>query len=180
VKVNSWYLMAGPFAMALSSGFYEELLLRGILFRIIERPLGTWISLTISALVFGAGHLANPGATLFTSAAIAVEAGVLLAGAYMMTRRLWVPIGIHFGWNFAQGGIFGIAVSGNPVVGWLTTSLEGPKLLSGGSFGAEASIVAVTLCTCTGGWFVWRSIRLGQIRPPMWAARRETVDPPGV
>jgi membrane protease YdiL (CAAX protease family) len=181
VSMNSPAALAGPFAMALSSGVYEELLMRGILFRVVERPLGTWISMAISAAFFGAAHLANPGATLFTSTAVALEAGIMLAAAYTVTRRLWVPIGIHFGWNFAQGGIYGIAVSGNPITGWLKTELSGPVLLSGGSFGAEGSLVAVVICLATGVWLVWLSVKRGNIIAPMWARNRAVgkVELPG-
>jgi membrane protease YdiL (CAAX protease family) len=181
VSMNSPAVLAGPFAMALSSGVYEELLMRGILFRVVERPLGTWISMAVSAVFFGAAHYANPGASLFTSAAIALEAGIMLAAAYTATRRLWVPIGIHFGWNFAQGGIFGIAVSGNPVTGWLQTELSGPVLLSGGSFGAEASVVAVGICLATGFWLVRLSVKRGNIVAPMWVRGRveEKTELPG-
>jgi uncharacterized protein len=172
---NSPAILVGPVAMALSSGVFEELLIRGILFRVVERGLGTWISMGVSAAFFGAAHMANPGASLFTSAAIALEAGIMLAAAYTATRRLWLPIGIHFGWNFAQGGIFGIAVSGNPVAGLLKTELSGPELLSGGGFGAEGSLVAVVVCVLAGVALVWLTIRRGNVVEPYWIARRNEV-----
>jgi membrane protease YdiL (CAAX protease family) len=174
-STKTWNVLVAPFAMAVSSGVYEELLMRGILFRVVERPLGTWLSLAISAAFFGAAHLANPGASFFTAAAISLEAGIMLAAAYMATRRLWVPIGIHVGLNFAQGGLFGIAVSGNPVTGWLKTELSGPEVLSGGPFGAEGSLVAVLLCLATGVWLVRVSIQRGNIIAPMWVRRRMEV-----
>ena len=77
------------------SGIFEELLMRGILFRILEESLGTWIAIALSALVFGALHLSNPNATLWAGIAITIEAGVMLAAAYVYSRRLWLPIGIH-------------------------------------------------------------------------------------
>ena len=79
----------------------------------------------------------NPEATWIAVLCIAVEAGVLLAAAYITTRRLWLPIGLHFAWNFTQGGIFGVPVSGFRVRGLLKSTLTGPELLSGGAFGAE-------------------------------------------
>ena len=75
--------------------------------------------------------------TWFSAIAIMLEAGVLLGSAYFLTRRLWLPIGLHIGWNFTQGGVFGIAVSGHPSSGLLQAVLSGPTWLSGGAFGAN-------------------------------------------
>jgi membrane protease YdiL (CAAX protease family) len=155
-------------SISMISGFVEEVLFRGVLFRIVEESLGTWIALAISAVLFGLLHLGNPNATLAGAVAIAVEAGVLLAAAYAFTRRLWLPIGIHFAWNFTQGGVFGVAVSGNDIPGLLQGRLSGSAWLSGGAFGAEASIVAVVLCLAAGVFFVARTIQRGQIVQPFW------------
>ena len=93
-------------------GFTEELLFRGILFRWIEEFGGSWAALAVTSALFGLAHIFNPGATWFSSFAIAVEAGVLLGGAYMLTRNLWLAMGLHAGWNFTQGEIFDVPVSG--------------------------------------------------------------------
>src|SRR5262249_21623370 len=122
--------------MAAISSFSEEVLVRGIVFRITEEALGSGLALLVSAALFGLGHLANPHATLWGAAAIALEAGVLLAAAYMLTRRLWLPIGIHAAWNFTEGGLFGAATSGRNLPGLLQTTTRGPEWLSGGAFGA--------------------------------------------
>ena len=90
----------------------EELAIRGGVFRVLEEGLGSLAALVLSASLFGLLHAANTGATPVSTAAIAVEAGLLLGAAYMATRNLWLPIGLHFGWNFTEGGIFGAAVSG--------------------------------------------------------------------
>ena len=150
------------------SGIFEELLMRGILFRILEESLGTWIAIALSALVFGALHLTNPNATLWAGLAITIEAGVLLAAAYVYSRRLWLPIGIHIAWNFVQGGIFGVAVSGVESEGLLTSTLSGPTFLSGGVFGAETSIFAVIVCLSVGIYFVWKSYYQGKFIKPFW------------
>jgi hypothetical protein len=74
---------------------------------------------------------------------------VLLAVAYTVTERLWLPIGIHAGWNFAEGTIFGTGVSGTAVhASLLHGALRGPALVTGGSFGPEASIAAIAVCIC--------------------------------
>lgn len=143
-------VMAMPLLASIGAGVIEELALRGLVFRLVEEALGTWWSLAISALLFGALHLGNPHATLASAAAISLEAGILLAAAYLVTRRLWLPMGIHAAWNFVQGGVFGIPVSGGDPQGWLRSHLTGPAWLSGGGFGAEASVVAFAACLCAG------------------------------
>jgi membrane protease YdiL (CAAX protease family) len=166
--INPWLTIIPWFLTGIFSGTFEELLMRGILFRIMEESLGTWLALVISALTFGALHLANPNATLWAGLAIAIEAGILLAGTYVYTRRLWVPIGLHFAWNFVQGGIFGVAVSGIESKGLLQAVLSGPALLSGGEFGAEASIIAVIVCLTAGIYFVRKSYMQGKFIRPFW------------
>jgi membrane protease YdiL (CAAX protease family) len=125
----------------------EEVLFRGVLFRIVEEWTGTWGALAISAVLFGALHLLNPGATIGGALAVMV-AGSMLAAAYVATRALWLPIGLHFGWNFAETGIFSATVSGSDGtrVGLLRSAFDGPAILTGGGFGPEASIVAVLVC----------------------------------
>jgi uncharacterized protein len=159
-------------SMGLIPGFIEEILMRGIVFRITEESLGTWVALLISALLFGALHMLNPGATWFAAICIAIEAGILLVAAYVVTRRLWVPIGMHFAWNVTQGGIFGVPVSGTRVDGLIRATLTGPKLISGGPFGAEASIFAVLVCTPVATLLLFRAARAGQLVRPFWARRK--------
>jgi len=161
---NVWPMLT----LAATTAVFEELLFRGILFRIIEEPLGTWLALAFSALLFGILHLGNPNATLWAATAIAIEAGIMLAAGYMFTRRLWLVIGIHFAWNFVQGGIFGVAVSGNEGAGVLQSSLSGPVLLSGGAFGAEGSIFAVMFCLAAGLYFVRLAYRKRPFTTPIW------------
>jgi uncharacterized protein len=158
-------VMPAPFTAAVSTGVVEELLFRGILFRIVESAIGSWLALVLSAIVFGLLHLLNAHASLQGAVAIMLEAGVLLAGAYLMTRRLWLPIGIHIGWNFTQGGVFGVAVSGTPATGVLRGVLSGPSWLSGGIFGAEASIVAVIIGLIAAGTFLTIAVRRRHIVP---------------
>ena len=123
----------------------EEILFRGIVFRMIDERWGTVVALIVSALIFGFVHITNDNATVWSSIAIAVEAGLLLAAAYKWSGTLWVPIGIHWAWNFFQGPVFGFAVSGNETPSLVTPVLDGPDWLTGGSFGAEASIPAFVL-----------------------------------
>ncbi|HKR77559.1 MAG TPA: CPBP family intramembrane glutamic endopeptidase [Rhodanobacter sp.] len=132
--------------VGLGAGIGEEILFRGALFRIVEEGLGTWWALAVSALFFGLAHLANPGATLWSSLAIAIEAGVLFGLLYHLSRSLPLCMGLHAAWNFCQGTVYGIPVSGMKADGWLVSTRSGPDWLSGGVFGAEASVVALALC----------------------------------
>lgn len=144
--INPWRALIVTLPVLTSSAYIEEILFRGVLLRLLEGWLGTWLALAISALLFGGVHLINPNATLWSAFAIAIEAGLLLGGAFLLTRRLWLAIGTHFAWNYFQGIVFGVAVSGNRIEGLLNASISGPLLLSGGAFGAEASIIAVGVC----------------------------------
>jgi uncharacterized protein len=122
----------------------EELLFRGILFRIIEERTGTWLALLLTGVTFGGMHLLNKDATLWGATAIAIEAGFMLAACYIATRTLWVPIGLHFGWNFALGGVSGLVVSGNgETKGLLDVAISGPALYTGGDFGPEGGIATI-------------------------------------
>ena len=164
-----------PLAISVGAGVIEEILFRGIVFRIVERSLGTWIALLISAVLFGLVHLGNPRASLLGAAAIIFEAGIMLAGAYLLTRRLWLPIGIHIGWNFTQGGVFSVPVSGFALTGLFDGTLSGPEWLSGGEFGAEASIVAVVVCVALALVLLMLAARRGHFIAPHW--RRNPDEP---
>lgn len=166
--MNNWFMLVESLGMAVLSGFVEELMMRGIIFRITEESVGTWIALVLSAFLFGAMHLGNPHATVTSAAAIALEAGLLLGACYVLTRRLWFAIGLHLAWNFTQGGIFGVAVSGTTPKGILQSTLSGPDFLSGGGFGAEASIVAVIVCVTGFIVVIMKAQKKGQIVKPFW------------
>lgn len=167
--INPIMVTLPALAMALSSGVLEELMYRGGLFRIVEETLGSWLSLAVSALVFGLSHYAPVEGALWGSFAISIEAGLLLAAAYMLTRRLWVPIGLHVAWNFAQSGVFSGIVSGSyNQPGLFKSTLEGSDWLTGGAFGMEASVVAVAVCTAAGLLLLVLAIRRGNLMPPSW------------
>jgi membrane protease YdiL (CAAX protease family) len=162
--------VAAGLALAVMSGVLEELLFRGILFRLSSRIVGTWGALLFTSALFGLAHLGNKGATLSSGAAIMLEAGVLLGAAYVVTKRLWLPIGLHIAWNFTEGSVFGMQVSGNTAAtGLLRGSLTGPRLLTGGAFGPEASIVAVILCLLVAVYLLRCAIKLGRIEKPPWS-----------
>jgi membrane protease YdiL (CAAX protease family) len=156
-------------AIAVVSGVIEETLFRGILQRHLEAVFGSWIALAITSALFGLGHIFNPDATWFAAFAIAVEAGILLGAAYMLTRRLWLAIGIHAAWNFTQGWVFSVPVSGGDApLGLLITRRVGPDWLTGGDFGLEASVVAMVVATLAGVLMLRRALAKGQVVAPMW------------
>ncbi len=98
------------------------------------------------------------------------EAGVVLGAAYAVSGRLWLPIRLHIGWNFTEGSIFGMSVSGlTASSGWVRGSLSGSPLMTGGQFGPEASAVAVLVCLLLAVYFLYRAVKLGRIEPPAWA-----------
>lgn len=148
---------------AVMGGVVEELAVRGVIFRLLQIVWGSWGALAFSGLLFGALHLMNPGAGVLTALAIALEAGVMLGAAYMLTGRLWLPIGLHAGWNFTQGGVFGVSVSGNAFGGMMMTAPQGPEWISGGAFGAEASVLAVLWCGALGVGLLVLAARRGRI-----------------
>src|SRR5262249_19893639 len=131
--------------MFLAVGIFEEVAVRGIVFRQLEQALGTWLAMIASALFFGFGHRNNPGATWVSSLAIAIEAGGLLAAAYVATRSLWLPIGLHWAWNFFEGPVWGSPVSGIGLPVLANARFPGPRLLTGGDFGPEAGLPAMVL-----------------------------------
>jgi uncharacterized protein len=172
-EVLGWRGNAGQIwtwlAIAVVSGTLEEVLFRGILQRHLEAVFGSWIALAITSALFGLGHIGNDDATWFSSLAIALEAGILLGAAYMLTRRLWLAIGIHAAWNFTQGWVFSVPVSGGEApLGLLITRRVGPDWLTGGDFGLEASVVAMVVATLAGVLMLRRALANRQVVAPMW------------
>jgi uncharacterized protein len=154
------------FGVMTAAAVSEELLFRGILFRIIEERVGSWIALALTGLLFGLLHLVNPDATLWGAIAIAIEAGGMLAAAYVATRKLWLPIGLHFGWNFAESGIFSAGISGTDTQqGLLDFEISGPQLITGGDFGPEGSVYSVVWGVLLTIVFMWLAHRRGHVVP---------------
>jgi membrane protease YdiL (CAAX protease family) len=146
----------------------EELISRGVLFRACEEALGTGWALLISSLFFGFAHFFNPHATVGTSLAIALEAGVMLGLLYVATRSLLACMGLHAGWNVTQSLVFGVPTSGIPMHGLVASRLAGPDWLSGGEFGAEASIVALVVCSLLSVGLFLVARKRGRLVAPRW------------
>ena len=153
-------LVISAFFLFFGVGVAEEIMFRGVLFRWIDEKWGFPIALAVSALLFGIMHLGQPNATWWSSAAIAIEAGLLLGAAYKWSGTLWLPLGIHWAWNFCQGNVFGFPVSGSDAgVSLIQSAVEGPELLTGGLFGAEASIFSVILGLLLSLWFILKIVK---------------------
>jgi membrane protease YdiL (CAAX protease family) len=167
--LNPLSYMIPAAAMAIKSSVFEELLFRGVLFRSVEHMAGSWIAIIISSLVFGFIHLLNPDATIAGAAYIAIEAGLLLAAAYLLTRRLWMAIGYHMLWNYVQSAVFSGIVSGSVALpGLFQVRIDGPIFFTGGRFGMEQSIFALILCTIAGVVMLRVAMRRGHLVPAPW------------
>jgi len=172
--LSSWLFLL--FAAGISAGFVEELFFRGILFRWIEEFAGSWAALFVTSALFGLVHIGNDNATWWSSLTIALVAGTMLGGAYMLTRSLWLPVGLHFGWNVTQGLVWDVPVSGNDVDGLVSARLVGDPLISGGAFGLEASVIALVVAGSFGAWLVKRAADRGEVMAPLWVRRRPSAE----
>lgn len=138
----------------------EELILRGYIFQAFIEGSRVWIALILLSSIFSLAHLDNPDSTIPSSLNIFL-AGVLLSICYLKTRSLWLPTGLHLGWNWMQASFWGMGVSGYHVKWSLfTAEPQGADWISGGNFGAEASIFA-TIVISVGTYLIWKSKRLG-------------------
>ena len=151
-------------------GFNEETMFRGFLQRLIETRLGSWWALGTISVIFGLLHLTNSGATLSGCLIIALTAAPLLGACYLLTRRLWLAIGVHASWNFIQGGVFGSDVSGTGMIkrGLFEATFHGPDWLTGGHMGVEGSVVTVVVCATAAAVILLAARRRGMLLAPRW------------
>ena len=157
-----------PLLMAITVGCLEEVVMRGIIFRVVQQLVGSWLALLASGLVFGAMHLVNDNISVLAIANIAAI-GVFFAAAYLLTERIWLCAALHASWNFVQGGVFSLAVSGHEAKkGLFSTQLSGPDWLTGGAFGVEGSAVVLVLVVITSVCMVRLAQRKGRMVQPVW------------
>jgi membrane protease YdiL (CAAX protease family) len=126
------------------AAFNEELVFRGYPFQVFLKSLGPWGSMLLISSIFGVIHLPNPGATLL-STLNTMLAGMFLCRAYLKTRSLWLPYGIHLGWNAGLSVVLGYPVSGIDTPSMLKTSVAGPEWVLGGSYGPEGGLFSTFL-----------------------------------
>ncbi|MFQ5921496.1 MAG: lysostaphin resistance A-like protein [Anaerolineales bacterium] len=134
-------------------GFYEELLFRGYYLQNLRDGTGLALALFLSSAVFALAHSGNFSASIASAIGI-FGAGYFLAYGWLRTSALWLPMGLHIGWNFFQGPVFGFAVSGNPTPSIVVHTVEGPELLTGGGFGPEAGLIVLPLLAIGSG-LIW-------------------------
>jgi len=163
-----------PLLLFLLVAVSEEIVFRGYIFQTLEGRWGTGIALVVSALLFGLIHLTNPisgltlGQKLVGPLFLVIEASIPMTAAFLLTRRMWLPIGIHWGWNLFESAVYGSADSGlpaTPLYTLLQSRLSGPFPVTGGAFGPEASVVCFVISTAAGLFLLRQAIRRGQWRP---------------
>jgi hypothetical protein len=165
----AWESTAGPawlgelaaiFIAFLIVGFQEELLSRGYQLQNLVEGVGLPAALVISSILFALLHSFNPGASLFSTVGLTL-AGLFLAYGWVSTRQLWLPIGLHIGWNLFEGPVFGFPVSGNATFRLIRHTVTGPGWLTGGEFGPEAGAVLLP-ALLVGAIGIWLYTRDGE------------------
>ena len=133
-------------------GIYEELVFRGyqltnmaegLNFRRLGPRGAIVLAVVLSSSLFGGFHVWNPSASAISTVNLALWGGLLLGSSYVLSGRLALPMGLHIAWNFFEGNVFGLPVSGVETVGATFVSIEqsGPLLFTGGAFGPEAGVL---------------------------------------
>lgn len=161
---GDWTVLAKSFTEMVFVALVEEILFRGVLFRLPERSFGTWWALPVSAAIFALAHLPNAGISALAVLNTAL-AGLVFAAAYLATRRLWLPIGAHFAWNFISDGVFSLPTSGHSARGLLQGRLTGPEWLTGGAYGLEGSVITFIVLALATVLLLRRAVRAGHILP---------------
>jgi uncharacterized protein len=150
-----------------------EVLIIGIFFRLTEKWLGSWIALLILTSLFVILHISAPGATIISAIAVSMHAAFLLGPAYIYTRSLWVPIAIHFAWDFSYAGVCGASINGYTMDNsLLNTTTNGSDLWTGGYFGPQGSVQAGALSLLMGIIFLNLSRRHDRIVQPSFKKPR--------
>jgi len=150
--------------MFLFAAAAEEIMFRGLVFRIIEDALGSWAALLLSGAYFAFLHGNNPSISALGLIGILL-AGFFFAMVYVATRSLWVVIGIHWAWNFFEGPVFGAPVSGYQLDSLMTATIDGPTLWTGGDFGPEAGLPILILLTLLTAITFVLAKRTGKLQP---------------
>jgi membrane protease YdiL (CAAX protease family) len=135
----------------------EEMLFRVLLFRLLEKSLGSVLAIVLSTAVFGLAHLFNPNASWISTLSLTLSSVMLVAG-FLLTRRLWLCMGLHWSWNLSQA-LCSLPVSGSETTGLLVGHSSGPAWLAGGDFGIEASVVTLVFSVITASTLLYLASR---------------------
>jgi membrane protease YdiL (CAAX protease family) len=133
-------VLFGTFGILLSAALNEELIFRGFPLQLLIDGIGEWPAMIAISALFGVMHLNNPNASLL-GAINTIVAGILLSLAYVRTRSLWLPYGIHVGWNIGLGFVFGFPLSGLDIPSLWTTGTAGSETILGGGYGPEGGLL---------------------------------------
>lgn len=165
--LNPLTIIFKPLILFILLALGEEIIFRGILYRITEQSLGTWIALIISAFLFGIVHITNDHAD-FLGILSAALAGVMFGVLYTISGRLWYPLAIHIGWNFFQY-FFGLPVSGmDDFEYFMDASRDGPAWFVGGGFGIENSVLTILMILGLSAFLIYRIRITGKYIKPFW------------
>ena len=151
----------------------EELVFRGYPFQVFLKSLGPWGAMLLISLIFGLLHAPNPGATLL-SILNTILAGIFLCRAYLKTRSLWLPYGIHVGWNAGLALVLGYPVSGIDTPSILKTSVSGPDWILGGGYGPEGGVLGTVIFLAA--TIVIGRLPIGKVSPEMRATLSAHAD----
>ena len=161
--------MLPAFSDAIMAGIVGEIVLRGIVFRILEEWIGSVFALCISALFFFTAHGLNPNLSWPAAIGVMFEAGLLIPALYIYTRSLWVPICFHFAWDFFPPGLFNAPNSGTVFNRSLyLTHISGSSWFTGGSFGPKASIQAILLFAFCAIFLIKKCAGENKMLAPSW------------
>ncbi|MEP7283152.1 MAG: CPBP family intramembrane glutamic endopeptidase [Rubrivivax sp.] len=141
----------------------EELLMRGVVFRIAQQAWGTRRALVLTTLLFVVAHL--PGEISWIGMLVTAAASLAFTAAYQISERLWLPMGMHFAWNYLFSAVLSVPVSGHEAKGWLHGSMSGPGWLSGGGYGIEASAMALLVWSVAAALLLHRAYARGKVTP---------------
>ena len=130
------------FGIGLAIGWSEELVFRGYILQNMKEGMGIKLAVIISCILYGVMHMANPGSTILSGTLIALI-GFLRIYGWLSTGQLWLSMGMHAGWDFIQGPILGLTVSGMKTESLMVSNIYGAEWLTGGSFGPEAGILVL-------------------------------------
>ncbi len=134
--------LLGLLSVGITVSWFEELSDRGYLLQNLKDGLNLPWALFLSSGIFAARHLANPSASWMSTLGIFL-AGIFLAYGWVRTRQLWIPLGLHAGWNFFEGIVFGFPISGIDGFHLINQTVSGPEWITGGDFGPEAGFVMI-------------------------------------
>jgi membrane protease YdiL (CAAX protease family) len=151
---SDWGLeILGGFFYFIVIGFQEELIFRGYQLQNLVESLDLHKGLLISSLFFSLAHILNPFASLQSILGIFFS-GLLLGYGWLRTQQLWLPIGLHIGWNFFEGVLFGFPVSGTDTFRLINHTVTGSTALTGGDFGPEAGLILIPALVL-GALLIW-------------------------